>query len=251
MSFSRGYTDWGAIAASIERNGMVRWKVAPRSWHLRARLPKEQEDYTELVSAEPNVILRDPEWKLYESLNQAADLGDDQYEPYNQVFQSFTEKPAGPPECNEVWLLGQDPISYQPLRAVWRDIVAQDPTIPVRSRPEWWTGDVRVLAIANAALTNFDVMLRAMRQIVPRVARIRRIAEVTGPMIRIEDGLPAWRGVQGWVYGKGHYVINSFSVSVVRDPSHGDDADETSFTEARYTLERLRKWEEVESGSRI
>jgi len=169
--------------------------------------------------------------------------------PEFHVWRTWRQTPLEP-EANEVYVVGVDPFSRGPIRAWWRDDVAQNPTLPRSGRGANWLGEKRVLGIFNHRLTSQKAVNRALRCVVPRVSSYRYIAEMGCEMLRLPNGCPLTGGDKIKAYGKGTWVIQSIpSIDIELDPDvryrEGEDGGiDEKWRPATYVMERLKPWTE-------
>lgn len=190
---------------------------------------------------------------LFDTIAEASDHYDEGsrapgYEAWQYVYREFSEDvDPESPECNEVWVVGYDRASGQPIKVWYRDRDSQNPNLPVSERAENWLGEPLLYGYYSSQLTDFDACARALKTLVPRLTNIRRIASMTSAFLRWPDGSPVWRGDILALDGRGYYEVKSFAGQIDRTPEHEsaseEGRDETNFSSMTYVLERLYPWE--------
>jgi len=192
---------------------------------------------------------------MFDTRKAAEDaLGDfeDTDKPEYLVYRSFREQPLEP-EANEVYMIGMDPYSRGPIRAWWRDDVAQNPTLTRAGRNERWVGSKRVLGIYNHRLRSQAAVDRALRCVVPRVSAYRYVAEIGADFRRLKNGCPVLGGSLLKVWGRGTYVVQSVpSVDPEVEPDkrfrEGEEGGSGErWRPAKYVCERLKPWSDPEN----
>lgn len=115
------------------------------------------------------------------------------------------------PEANDLYVVGYDPRTEQPLRVGYADEASMDPTTAVALRPENWLGEPRRYGWVDPSITTEAAAAFALAVLRGRLTVARRMGEWECDLLLKGDGSPVWRGDVVALSGIGRFRVESFS----------------------------------------
>ncbi len=186
-------------------------------------------------SKSPETIGTLPTVTLYETIEDAVDLGGySEPDATYHVFRSFRETVLEP-EANDVRVTGFDPRSRRPIQAHKPDSDSQNVKLKPSERPDNWLGDIRRTGLVDPALTTQALVDWACGKVYDRVTPVQYHCEFKAELILDDNGLPLWRGDPIELYGRGTYRIETFG----SDLDHEIIEPEFYWRETIYTARRI------------
>lgn len=204
-------------------------------WFLNIKLTI---DGPKLAFLSPAIMGEAPVLTLYDNVAAAQIDGVDP--PWSQVFHNYNQTSPGA-EFTYLAAYGEDQ-DGRPIVAVRQSEEAQDPTVPVASRIDEWTGTPRKAGFRCSFLRSQDAVSRSVDAMWRRAFYRRTMAEWECELlINPETGLPVWVGdvveLVG-VYGDyGDYRIQSIDVALDTEPVSAED---TARRRCRYMGEKIQ-----------
>lgn len=169
--------------------------------------------------------------------------------PHHFVYRGDFVKRTVKADVNELWVVGYDPSSGQPLKAWYADEKSQDPQALRSTWEDNHWGEALIGAFYSTNIQSMTACLRTLKTLIPRSCYPRHFASMEGDFMRFEDRHPVWGDDLLAVHGHGYYRILSYDADVISVPSErwlegewNGETDPTQEIAAHYQLERLYEW---------
>ncbi|RYG99021.1 MAG: hypothetical protein EON58_05310 [Alphaproteobacteria bacterium] len=148
------------------------------------------------------------------------------------VYEAFDEQPLAI-AANEVYVIGRDARTGQPIMAVWRDFPSQKVDTAPSARPENWVGGRRRMGVIDERFRSREVIEKVASTVGPRMSRRYWGCEWQSDWLMVEGtALPIWRGALVEIEGRGERRITSIDVTVHR--LSNPDTGKGFFASAKY-----------------